>query len=56
MIEQNSHSVYLGYIPSDYDEELIVTGENCHFDGRISQLESREFESAYVKRSTRNSI
>ena len=28
VIEQNSHSSYLGCIPSDYDENLIVSGEN----------------------------
>jgi|ETN07SMinimDraft_1059922.scaffolds.fasta_scaffold33193_3 hypothetical protein len=28
VIEQNSHSIYLGCIPSNYDEELIVAGEN----------------------------
>ena len=33
VIEQNSHSIYLGYSPSDYDEELIVAGENG--SGRI---------------------
>ena len=29
VIEQNSHSIYLGYIPSNYDEKLIVAGEHC---------------------------
>ena len=45
VIEQNSHSVYLGYVPNDYDEELIVAGENCHFDERIVQSVFCDFES-----------
>ena len=44
VIEQNSHSVYLGYVPNDYDEELIVAGENCHFDERIVQSVFCDFE------------